>query len=132
MEHTKNLGTRIRQMREDKGLTQGAFAKKLKTSQSAVARIEKGEQNLTAKEIFKISSLLGVSLIKVENSTDDFKIVGARKLSGTIQTNTSKNGAMGLFCAALLNKQPTTLHGIPRIEEISRIIEIFESIGVRI
>ncbi len=69
---------------------------------------------------------------KTENETDDFRIVGGRKLSGTIQTNTSKNGAMGLFCASLLNKSQTTLHGIPRIEEISRIIEIFESIGVRV
>ncbi len=132
MEHTKNIGFTIRQMREDKGMTQGIFAKKLKTSQSAVARMEAGEQNLTADQIYKIGTLLGTSLIKTENTTDDFKIKGGRKLSGAIQTNTSKNGAMGLFCAALLNKQPTILHGIPRIEEISRIIEIFESIGVKI
>ena len=64
--------------------------------------------------------------------TDDFKIVGGKKLSGTIETNTSKNGALGLFCASLLNKSQTTLHGIPKIEEISRIIEIFESIGIKI
>src|SRR3989344_85220 len=68
----------------------------------------------------------------MRNETDDFKIIGGRKLSGTIETNTSKNGALGLFCASLLNKQPTILHGIPQIEEISRIIEIFESIGVNI
>src|SRR3989344_1683640 len=68
----------------------------------------------------------------MEKETDDFKIVGGKKLHGTIETNTSKNGALGLFCASLLNKQPTTLHGIPRIEEISRIVEIFESIGVKI
>src|SRR3989344_5235141 len=132
MEHTKNLGSIMRQAREDKGITQGMFAKKLKTSQSAVARMEAGEQNLTADQIYKIGSLLETSLIKVENSTDDFKIVGGKKLSGIIQTNTSKNGAMGLFCAALLNKQETILYGIPRIEEISRIIEIFESIGVKV
>ena len=68
----------------------------------------------------------------MRKDTDNFKIIGGRKLSGTIETNTSKNGAVGLFCAALLNKQSTTLHGIPKIEEISRIIEIFESIGVRV
>ncbi len=67
-----------------------------------------------------------------DTKTDDFEINGGRKLSGSIKTNTSKNGALGLFCASLLNKQTTTLHGIPRIEEISRIIEIFESIGVKI
>ncbi|MBI1974510.1 MAG: UDP-N-acetylglucosamine 1-carboxyvinyltransferase [Candidatus Zambryskibacteria bacterium] len=68
----------------------------------------------------------------MQKETDDFKIIGGKKLSGTIETNTSKNGALGLFCASLLNKQPTTLHGIPKIEEIARIIEIFESIGVKI
>src|SRR3989344_5770514 len=68
----------------------------------------------------------------MDKGTDDFKIVGGKKLSGTIETNTSKNGALGLFCASLLNKNQTTLHGIPRIEEISRIIEIFESIGIKI
>jgi UDP-N-acetylglucosamine 1-carboxyvinyltransferase len=31
-----------------------------------------------------------------------------------------------------LNKKTTTLHGIPRIEEIARIVEIFESIGVKV
>ncbi|OHB10151.1 MAG: UDP-N-acetylglucosamine 1-carboxyvinyltransferase [Candidatus Zambryskibacteria bacterium RIFCSPLOWO2_12_FULL_45_14] len=68
----------------------------------------------------------------MKKETDDFKIVGGRKLSGIIETNTSKNGALGLFCASLLNKHATTLHGIPKIEEISRIIEILESIGVKI
>lgn len=132
MQETKKIGEVIRQAREDKGLTQTEFAKKLKTSQSAVARIEKGDQNLTAKELTKISNILERPLIKIENSTDDFKINGGKKLSGKITTNTSKNGALGLFCASLLNKKTTTLHGVPRIEEIARIVEIFESIGVKV
>lgn len=132
MQHTKNIGESIKRMREDKGMTQGEFAKKLKTSQSAVARMEKGEQNLTTEQISKISTILGVSLVKTKDTTDDFKIMGGKKLHGTIETNTSKNGALGLFCASLLNKKSTTLHGVPRIEEISRIIEIFESIGVKV
>lgn len=65
-------------------------------------------------------------------NTDDFQINGGKKLKGSIKTNYSKNGALGLFCASLLNKNITTLHGIPRIEEIARIIEIFESIGVKV
>ncbi len=132
MLQTKKIGKMIKQIRVDKGMTQDAFAKQLGTSQSAVARIESGNQNLTASELNKISSLLERSLVKIENSTDDFKIVGGKKLSGAVETNSSKNGALGLFCASLLNKQTTTLHGIPRIEEISRIIEIFTSIGVKV
>ncbi len=62
----------------------------------------------------------------------NFKIEGGHKLSGSISTNTSKNGALGLFCASLINKSPTILHGIPKIEEIHRITEIFQSIGVKV
>jgi UDP-N-acetylglucosamine 1-carboxyvinyltransferase len=65
----------------------------------------------------------------VDNSLD-FKIEGGRELRGEIDTNTSKNGAMGLLCASLLNKGVTTLHGIPRIEEVNRIIEVLQSIKV--
>ncbi|PID83372.1 UDP-N-acetylglucosamine 1-carboxyvinyltransferase [Candidatus Campbellbacteria bacterium] len=60
----------------------------------------------------------------------NIKIEGGRKLKGKINTNTSKNGAMGLLHAALLNKGKTTLHKIPKTEEVFRVLEIFESIGV--
>lgn len=61
----------------------------------------------------------------------DFQVIGGGKLSGTIKTNFSKNGSVGLLCATLLNKGKTTLHGIARIEEVNRVIEIIESIGVK-
>lgn len=64
--------------------------------------------------------------------TLDFKISGGHKLSGSIKTNASKNGAMGLICASLLNQATTTLHGIPRIEEVYRLIEVLQSIGINI
>ncbi|OGI58079.1 UDP-N-acetylglucosamine 1-carboxyvinyltransferase [Candidatus Nomurabacteria bacterium RIFCSPHIGHO2_02_FULL_37_45] len=60
----------------------------------------------------------------------DFQVNGGKKLSGTIKTNFSKNGSVGLLCASLLNSGITTLHGIARIEEVYRVIEILESIGV--
>jgi UDP-N-acetylglucosamine 1-carboxyvinyltransferase len=62
----------------------------------------------------------------------DFIIEGGRKLHGSVSTNTSKNGSVGLLCASLLNKGKTTLHGISRIEEVYRVIEILESIGVKV
>jgi len=63
---------------------------------------------------------------------DDFEIEGGRKLSGSITTNTSKNGATHLFAAALVNRGKTTLHNIPRIEEVNRFIEVLKSIGVKV
>jgi len=70
----------------------------------------------------------GDTRVRVEN----FEITGPTRLSGTIRTNASKNGAVGLLCAALLNRGRTTLHGISRIEEVFRMIEVLESIGVKI
>lgn len=124
------LGSFIRTLREKRGLTQGEFAKRLSTSQSAVARIEAGRQNLTTREIIKISEALEHNLISLDESID-FRVEGGRKLSGSITTNPSKNGALGLLCASLLNKGKTTLKNIPRIEEVNRLIEIFQSIGIK-
>jgi UDP-N-acetylglucosamine 1-carboxyvinyltransferase len=125
----KKIGTLIKSLRSQKGLTQESFAQLLKTSQSAVARIESGNQNLTTNEILKIGEVLHRKIISLDKSID-FKVIGGKKLSGTIETNTSKNGAMGLLAASLLNKGTTTLRRVPRIEEVNRVLEIFESIGV--
>lgn len=123
------IGMLIKTLREQKGLTQQDFAKLLKTSQSAVARIESGKQNLTTNEISKIGEVLHRKIISLDKSID-FKIIGGHKLSGEIETNTSKNGAMGLLAASLLNKGITILKRVPRIEEVNRVLEIFQSIGI--
>ncbi len=123
------IATFVKDLREQKELTQADFAELLGTSQSAIARMEKGEQNFSTEMLTKISQALNRKFITIKSSMD-FKIEGGHQLSGTIETNTSKNGAMGLLCASLLNKGKTTLHGIPRIEEVNRILEVMESIGV--
>lgn len=66
-----------------------------------------------------------------KNNSIDFQVEGGHKLAGSIKTNFSKNGSVGLLCASLLNRGKTTLHGIARIEEVNRVIEIIESIGVK-
>jgi len=68
---------------------------------------------------------------KIKYNSIDFEVSGGKKLSGSIKTNFSKNGSVGLLCASLLNQGVTTLHGIARIEEVYRVIEIIESIGVK-
>jgi UDP-N-acetylglucosamine 1-carboxyvinyltransferase len=128
----QNIGHRIADMRETKGMTQAALAKKLKTTQSAVARIESGKQNISADMLKRISKALGKNLITLSPGTVNIQIEGGNKLSGTIETNTSKNGAVGLLCASILNRGTTTLHRMPRIEEVHRLIEVLESIGVRV
>lgn len=126
-----NLGTFIKDLREERGMTQAELAESLKTSQSAIARMEGGVQNLTTNNLQEISKIFGRKIINPTNSID-FQITGGRQLKGVIKTNPSKNGAMGLLCAALLNENKTILHNIPQIEEVKRILEVFESIGIKI
>ena len=80
----------------------------------------------------KISSELGGQILSInDSSSQSYRINGGRTLSGEITINTSKNAAVGLLCAALLNSGKTVLHHIARIEEVFRIIEVLESIGVK-
>ena len=62
----------------------------------------------------------------------NYKVIGGKKLSGSVQTNISKNAAVGLLCASLLNRGTTTLKKMPRIEEVKRLIEVLKSIGVTV
>ncbi|MDP3645575.1 MAG: UDP-N-acetylglucosamine 1-carboxyvinyltransferase [bacterium] len=61
----------------------------------------------------------------------NLRIDGGHRLRGTVVTRTSKNGAVGLLCASLLNHGTTTLVDVPRIEEVFRVLEVLESIGVK-
>ncbi|HYF29373.1 MAG TPA: UDP-N-acetylglucosamine 1-carboxyvinyltransferase [Candidatus Paceibacterota bacterium] len=62
--------------------------------------------------------------------TGNFIVEGGRPLLGSIVTNRSKNGAVALLAASLLNKGTTTLRNVPKIEEVHRLVEVLRSIGV--
>ncbi|KKQ87123.1 MAG: Transcriptional regulator, XRE family [Parcubacteria group bacterium GW2011_GWF2_38_8] len=127
----QNIGYFIKELRERRGMTQEEFAKALNTSQSSIPRMEKGEQNFTTELLTKISNVLNHKIVSINDSID-FQVNGGKKLHGKIKTNFSKNGSVGLLCASLLNKGTTTLHGIARIEEVYRVIEILQSISVKV
>lgn len=127
----QKIGLFIKKLREERGLTQGEFAKKMKTSQSAIARIETGNQNVTIDQLMKISDVLKHNIVSLQD-TIDFKVEGGRKLKGSVTTNTSKNGAINMMVAALVNSGTTVLRDIPHIEEVSRYKELLESLGVKI
>jgi len=126
------IGTLIREARRHQGLTQNDLAEALGTSQSAVARIEQGKQNLSLEMLARIGGRLDSEFVSLGHSgPQHLRIVGGTKLSGTIDTKTSKNAAVALLCASLLNRGRTTLRNLARIEEVNRIVEVLTSIGVK-
>lgn len=130
--YQQEIGRVIESMRKEKGLTQSELAKQIGTSQSAIHRIEKGDQNISLEMVKKVSKELGGQILSInDSSSQSYRINGGKTLSGEITINTSKNAAVGLLCAALLNSGKTVLHHVARIEEVFRIIEVLESIGVK-
>jgi UDP-N-acetylglucosamine 1-carboxyvinyltransferase len=128
----RKIGRLIYQIRQERGLTQAAFAKKLGTSQSAVNRIEHGKQNLTLDTIGHISDVLDKQIISLMGRAVNLRIEGGHELKGEIELKTSKNATVALLAASLLNKGTTRLKSVPRIEEVNRIVEVLVSIGVNI
>ncbi len=127
------IGKLIQKNRLDRGLTQAEMAKALATSQSAVNRIENGGQNLSMEMLARISDVLNSEIVSLNHpGTLNFRVEGGRKLRGSIAVKTSKNAAVALLCAALLNRGKTTLRRMPRIEEVNRLIEVLTSIGVQV
>jgi UDP-N-acetylglucosamine 1-carboxyvinyltransferase len=64
--------------------------------------------------------------------TMNFIVSGGKKLHGTAVVDASKNGAMGVLSASLLNTHPTIVHQMPKIEEVYRVLEVFSSLGTKV
>ncbi|HYF96819.1 MAG TPA: UDP-N-acetylglucosamine 1-carboxyvinyltransferase [Patescibacteria group bacterium] len=128
----QKIGQLIYQIRQERGLTQAEFARRLGTSQSAVNRIEKGRQNLSLDTLGRISDVLNKQIISLGGGAINLRIEGGHELSGSIETRVAKNSAVCLLFASLLNKGTTRLKKMPRIEEVNRLIEVLVSIGVKV
>lgn len=128
----EKIGHLISQIRQERNLTQAEFARRLGTSQSAVNRMEKGHQNLSLDTLGRISDVLNKQLISLSGGGTNLRIEGGHELHGEVTLKTSKNAAVHLLCASLLNHGVTRFKSFPRIEEVFRIIEVLESIGVQV
>ncbi len=131
-DYLARIGTLIRDARQHRGLTQVELATQLATSQSAVNRIEKGQQNLTLEMLARIGNVLNSELVSVGTSgPSHLRVKGGTRLSGAIDVKSSKNAGVALLCASLLNAGTTVLRKVARIEEVNRLLEVLESIGVK-
>lgn len=130
--YAAKIGTLIQETRQSRGMTQSDLAKELGTSQSAINRIEKGGQNISLDMLARISEVLSSPIVSInQTGSINFRVEGGQELSGHITVKTSKNAAVALLCASLLNRGTTTLRHVARIEEVNRILEVLNSIGVK-
>ncbi|MPZ53609.1 MAG: UDP-N-acetylglucosamine 1-carboxyvinyltransferase [Acidimicrobiia bacterium] len=130
-DYLKRIGYLIRDARKHRGWTQAELADVLSTSQSAVNRVEQGQQNLTLDTLARIGEALDSEIVSLGLGPVHLRVHGGNKLSGAIDVKTSKNAGVALLCASLLNRGRTTLRRVARIEEVNRILEVLNSIGVK-
>ncbi|WP_125036047.1 UDP-N-acetylglucosamine 1-carboxyvinyltransferase [Nocardioides sp. LS1] len=125
------IGNLIRDARKHRGLTQHQLAELLATSQSAINRIEKGHQNLSLEMLARIGAALDSEIVALGAGPTHLRVSGPTTLSGSIDVKTSKNAGVALLCASLLNRGRTTLRKVARIEEVNRLLEVLNSMGVQ-
>jgi len=63
---------------------------------------------------------------------ESFKIEGGHRLSGSITPQGAKNEALQVLCAVLLTDEKVTIHNIPNILDVNKLIGLLENLGVKI
>lgn len=61
-----------------------------------------------------------------------FKIEGGHQLKGSIQPQGAKNEALQILCAVLLTPERVTIHNIPDIVDVNKLISLLKKLGVKI
>ncbi len=133
-DYLRRIGQLIRDARQHRGWTQSQLAEVLGTSQSAVNRIERGHQNITLEMVARIGEALDSEIMTFgppPQGPTHLRVTGPTTLSGSIDVKSSKNAGVALLCASLLNRGRTTLRRVARIEEVNRLLEVLQSLGVQ-
>jgi len=61
-----------------------------------------------------------------------FKIEGGHQLKGAIQPQGAKNEALQILCAVLLSPDKITIHNIPDIIDVNKLIVLLGKLGVKV
>jgi len=61
-----------------------------------------------------------------------FRIQGGKRLHGDIVPQGAKNEALQILCAALLTEAPVTIHNIPDILDVNKLIELLADLGCKV
>jgi UDP-N-acetylglucosamine 1-carboxyvinyltransferase len=125
------IGRLIRDARRHRGWSHEHLADLLETSPEEVEQIEQGERSITLETVARIGEALDSQIVALGDSRTHLRVNGPTTLTGQIDVKTSKNAGVALLCASLLNRGRTTLRRVARIEEVNRLLEVLQSLGVQ-
>lgn len=61
-----------------------------------------------------------------------FRIKGGQSLKGEIVPQGAKNEALQVICTPLLTSEPVTIHNIPDIADVNKLIELVSDLGCKV
>ncbi|WP_020532153.1 UDP-N-acetylglucosamine 1-carboxyvinyltransferase [Flexithrix dorotheae] len=61
-----------------------------------------------------------------------FEVEGGHKLKGEITPQGAKNESLQILCAVLLTEEKVTIHNIPNIRDVNKLISLLDSLGVEV
>ena len=61
-----------------------------------------------------------------------FRITGGKQLKGEILPQGAKNEALQVICACLLTKEKVTIHNVPAIRDVIKLMELLKCFGVKV
>lgn len=61
-----------------------------------------------------------------------FRVKGGNRLRGTIIPQGAKNEALQVISAVLLTEEPVTIHKIPDIRDVNKLIDLLSDLGVEV
>ena len=61
-----------------------------------------------------------------------FRIQGGARLSGEIEPQGAKNEALQILCAVLLTDETVTIHKVPNIRDVNKLIDLLGALGVKV
>jgi UDP-N-acetylglucosamine 1-carboxyvinyltransferase len=63
---------------------------------------------------------------------ESFVIEGGHPLKGSITPQGAKNEALQILCAVLLTPETVTIHNIPNIVDVNKLIQLLKNFGVKV
>ncbi|MEX0882495.1 MAG: UDP-N-acetylglucosamine 1-carboxyvinyltransferase, partial [Cyclobacteriaceae bacterium] len=61
-----------------------------------------------------------------------FRVKGGVRLKGEIIPQGAKNEALQILCAVLLTPEEVTIHKVPNIRDVNKLIELLSDMGVQV